>query len=108
MDFSKQKRTTLIVRVAPSAEYQPLKLSECATMAIVYAKCTGMWGIAEKDVAKLTVTFTWMNASDRMRTMVINAHQEAGFAHLIEQVEDAPCWEDQKGRCFLDVDIVLK
>lgn len=103
----KQRRTTFVVRVAPSLEYIPLRLTECMTPQAFYAKTLGAWGIGGESVAKMTVTFTWMDPSDTMRTMAMNSQIEGCFAHLIEQVDEAPIWEE-KGKCVLDVEIMRK
>ena len=107
----KQTRTTLMVRVAPSSEYMPLKLNECMTTDDFYTKVLGVWEIGRERVAKMTVTFTWMDPSDKMRTMAMNSHVEGCLAHLLEEVDEAPTWAkapEGKGKCVLDVDIVLK
>ena len=105
----KQDRTTLVVRVAPSAEYLPLKLSECMTLRAFYSKILGAWDLSRETVEKITTTFTWMAPEDKMRTMMMNSAIEGCFAHLVEQVDDAPSWEDGgKGKCVLEVDVVLK
>lgn len=105
----KQTRTTLFIRVAPSLEYLPLKLSECMTPQAFYTRVLGAWGILAESVLKMTVTFTWMDPKDKMRTMAMNSQMEGCFAHLIEQVSEAPSWEAEgKGKCVLDVDILLK
>ena len=107
----KQVRTTLIVRVAPSLDYLPLKLSECMTPQTFYNKALGVWEIPREKVAKMTVTFTWMDPKDTMRTMVMNSQVEGCFPHLIEQVDDAPSWAEApegRGKCILDVNILLR
>ena len=107
----KQTRTTLIVRVAPSLEFLPLKLSECMTSEAFYSKVLGAWEVPRESLAKVTVTFTWMDARDTMRTMVMNSQVEGCFTHLIEQVDEAPSWTeapDGRGKCQLDVNIIRK
>ena len=105
----KQVQTTLVVRVAPSLEYLPLKLSECMTPRAFYTKVLSAWGIRGESVAKITATFTWMDPKDKMRTMFMNSKIDGCFAHLIEQVGEAPVWEEGgKGKCVLDVDILMK
>ena len=107
----KQIRTTLYVRVATSPEYIPLKMSECATPQAFYTKVLSAWEIREESVAKITVTFTWMNSDDKMRTMIMNSKIQGCFEHLLEQIDEAPGWEEGgkwKGKCVLDVDIMLK
>ena len=105
----KQARTTLFVRVPPALEYLPLRLSECMTSEAFYTKVLGAWGIRDDQVSRMTVTFTWMDPTDRMRTMIMNHKLEGCLAHLIEQVDDAPGWDaDGKGKCALDVEITLK
>lgn len=107
LPLQKQARTILFVRVAPSLEYLPLRLSECMTSEAFYTKVLGAWRIRGDNVAKMTVTFTWMDSDDRMRTMAMNSHLEGCFTHLIEQVDEAPIWEAEgKGKCILDVEIV--
>ena len=102
-------RTLLCVRVASSPEYLPLQLSECMTPRAFYTKILRAWDIRRESVGKITVTFTWMDLKDRMRTMLMNSEVEGCFAHLLEQVDEAPGWEEgEKGKCLLDVDIVLK
>ena len=103
----KLNRTTLIVRVAPSTEYTPLKLNECSSMSIFFSKAIGVWNLAEQDVAKIKVVFKWKHVDDPMRVMVMS-HDQACFAYMLEEVEDAPVWSDEKGKCLLDVEIVMK
>ena len=107
----KQANTKLIVRVAPSLDYLPLKLSECITPEAFYGKVFGAWNINRESVAKMTVTFTWMESNDPMRTMVMNSQVEGCFDHLVEQVDEASVWVEApegRGKCVLDVEIVLK
>ncbi len=107
----KQTHTKLIVRVAPSLDYLPLKLSECMTPETFYAKVFGAWDIRRESVAKMTVTFTWMESKDPMRTMVMSSQVEGCFDHLVEQVDEASVWVEApegRGKCVLDVEIVLK
>ena len=111
LSSEKQARTTLIVRVSPSLEFLPLKLSERLTSQTFYPEILSAWKIPTESVAKVTVTFPWMDPDDTMRTMLINDHVEGCFAHLIEQVDEAPSWAEAqagKGKCLLDVNIVLK
>ena len=103
----KLNRTTLIVRVAPSTEYTPLKLSECSTMSTFFSKIIGVWNLTEQDVAKIKIVFKWKDDHDPMRVMVMNRNQ-ACFAHMLDEIEDAPIWSDEKGKYLLDVEIVLK
>ena len=106
----KQIRTKLIVRVASSREYYASKLSGCTNPEAFYNKVLGVWGVHRESVAKMTVTFNWMAQEDPMRRMVMNGQME-NFAHLLEQVDEAPCWAEApegKGMCVLDVEIVLK
>lgn len=110
LSLQKQIRTSLIVRVAPSLEYAPLKLSGCTNPEAFYNKVLGAWEVHRESVAKMTVTFNWMAQEDPMRRMVMNGEMER-FAHLLEQVEEAPCWAEApegKGKCVLNVEIVLK
>lgn len=105
----KQKQTTLYVRVANSLEYLPLKMSECMTPGAFYTKVLSAWDIREESVAKITATFTWMDPTNRMRTMIMNSRVQSCFEHLMGQIDEAPSWEESgKGKCVLDVDIILK
>lgn len=99
----KQYRTTLLVRVASSMEYQPLKLTTCPNLATFFDQVLSVCDVKPKNVAKVTVTFLWL---DLGRTMVMNPNREACWTHLLEQVDEAPCWEEEMGRCMLDVEIV--
>ena len=104
----KQDRTTLIVRVAPSSEYQPVKLRRCMALQLFYTEVLGAWGVRGESVAKMTVTFTWKDPTDPMRTMVMNSSSEDCFAHLVKQVDKAPGWEESDIEHILDVEIVLE
>ena len=104
----KQNRTTLIVRVAPFIKYQPVKLSECMALQSFYTEVLGAWGVRGESVAEITATFTWKDPEDPMRMMVMNSRRKACFAHLIEQVDHAPGWEEGDNRHVVDVEIVLK
>ena len=106
-DQEKLNRTTLIVRVAPSTEYTPLRLSECSTMSTFFSKVIGVWNLTEQDIAKIKIVFKWKDVDDLMRVMVMN-HDQACFAHMLDEIEDAPVWDNEKGKCLLDVEIVLK
>ena len=104
----KQDRTTLIVRVAPSVEYQPVKLRRCMALQLFHTEVLGAWGVGGESVAKITVTFTWKDQTDPMRTVVMNSSSEDCFAHLVKQVDKAPGWEESDKEHMLDVEIVLK
>ena len=106
-DQDKLNRTTLIVRVAPSTEYTPLKLSECSSMSTFFSKAIGVWNLTEEDVAKIKILFKWKPVDDPMRVMVMN-HNPACFAYMMDEIADAPVWSDEKGKCLLDVEIVTK
>ena len=76
-------------------------------MSIFFSKAIGVWNLAEQDVAKIKVVFNWKHVDDPMRVMVMS-HNQACFAYMLEEVEDAPVWSDEKGKCLLDVEIVMK
>ena len=103
-----QSHTTLIVRVAPGAKYQPVTLSECMSLQSFYVEVLGAWGIRGDSVAEVSVTFTWKDPEDPLRMMVMNSRREACFAHLIKQVDKAPGWDESDKEHILDVEIVLK
>lgn len=105
----KLKRTTLAIRIPPSLEYLPLRLSECSTPLTFYTKILSAWNIREENVAKITATFTWMEAGDKMRTMVMNKAVDGCFEHLLEQVDEAPEVEEGgRARWVVDVDVAVK
>ena len=106
-DQDKLNRTTLIVRVAPSTEYTPLKLSECSDMSVFFSKAIGVWNLEEQDVARIKVVFKWKPVDDPMRVMVMNQSQVC-FAHMLDEIEDAPVWSEEKRKCLLDVEIMMK
>lgn len=108
--LSREKRnhTTMIVRVAPSPVFQPMKLSDCPNAETFYSQVLSLWEISSSDVYKVTVTFTWMDMHDRLRTMVVNPQLESSFVYLLEQVDEAPCWDVSNGKCVFDVDIFSK
>ncbi|KAM0803428.1 hypothetical protein BDR22DRAFT_71062 [Usnea florida] len=103
-----QSHTTLIVRVAPFAKYQPVTLSECMSLQSFYVEVLGAWGIRGDSVAEVSVTFTWKDPEDPLRVMVMNSRREACFAHLIKQIDKAPGWDEGDKEHVLDVEIVLK
>ncbi|KAL6713451.1 hypothetical protein ACLMJK_008916 [Lecanora helva] len=104
----KQTRTILLVRLAPAAEFQPLKLLECPTVQAFSSNILGLWGVAEDEVEKITVNFNWMDVNYRKMAMVLNRNPEAHFQYLLDQVDECPGWMEEKPKCLLDVDIVLK
>lgn len=103
----KLNRTTLIIRVAPSTDYTPLNLSECSTMSTFFSRVIGVWNLTEENVARIKIVFKWKDTDDPMRVMVMN-HNQACFAHMLDEVGDAPVWSNEKGKCLLDVEIVTK
>ncbi|KAK4696814.1 hypothetical protein P7C71_g1173, partial [Lecanoromycetidae sp. Uapishka_2] len=107
LSLQKQQRTTLLIRVSPLAEYQPLRLSGCPDLQSFFYQVLSVWEADPVNVAKVTVTFLWMDSDDKMRTMVMNPKREACWSHLLEQVDEAPCWDEEKGRCMIDVEIVF-
>ena len=106
-DQDKLNRTTLVIRVAPLTEYTPLKLSECSSLATFFSKTIGVWNLREEDVARIKIVFKWKHVDDPMRVMVMN-HNQACFAHMLDEIEDAPVWSGDKRKCLLDVEIVMK
>ena len=104
----KRARTTLLVRLAPARRYRLLKLTQCPNASAFYAMVLGLWDIAESKVDEIEVSFSWMDEEDRSKVMVVDKQQEAYFDYLLEQVDDCPCWDEEKGKCLLDVDILLK
>ena len=102
------QRTTLIVRVRPNSKFQALKFKEYPNVAAFYAKMLSIWAIPDSKVDEVTINFTWMDLKDEMRVMVLKKQEEATFLHLLEKIDDCPCWEEDKGKCQLDVDIFLK
>ena len=105
----KLKRTTFLVRIPPSAEFQPLIFSDRPNMATFYAKVLDIWAVPEDGAAKVTITFNWKDPENRMRVMVLNRKNEASFPFLLKQIDDYPRWGDGGGgECQLDVDICLK
>ncbi|MCJ1476802.1 hypothetical protein MMC13_005471 [Lambiella insularis] len=104
----KFKRTTLFVRVNPDPDFVPMKLNEYPNAAALHSQVLKVWGITEDSVAKVTITFAWRSPEDRMRTMLLNKHQEDCLLHLFEQVEESECWAEANGKCLLDVEILLK
>ena len=103
----KQHRTTLLVHHAGAPEYQPLKLSACPNVDQFFDKVLEMWQVESDYVDRVTVSFLWMEQGDLRRTMYMT-NREACWEHLLECVDEAPCWEEDEmgGRCVLGVEIV--
>ena len=107
----KRTRTTLRVRVPPATEARPLTLPQRPNMSALYTRILGLWDIAESDVVPVTpmkVAFSWLDAEDRRRVMIMRKENDACLKYLLEQIDECPCWEEEDGLCLLDVDIMLK
>ena len=76
-------------------------------MSTFFSKTIGVWNLTEEDVAKIKIVFKWKHVDDPMRVMVMN-HNQACFAYMLDEIEDAPVWNEGKGKCLLDVEIVMK
>lgn len=110
LSLAKQYRTILCIRMVSSAEYRPLKLTDCPTLSAFFDRVLGAWNVQSSGVDKVTATFAWMPVDDIMRKFVMDSDSEACWIHLMEQVNEAPCWDNKEGngKCVLDMEIVTR
>lgn len=99
----KQERTTLKFYLKGCRAFHAEKLSSCPTTSEFFACITQTFNIALGDIAEVTVVFTWMDEMAEDREMRMRSGKEADMRILIEEVDNAPFWGPDTGRCILNV-----
>lgn len=111
LSVHKQNFTTLRVSVTADVFVGiiPLKLRSCMTMDTFFASiitATRNTDDHETSISAIMVSFDWKDADDRARTILVRKDITDSFEVFLETIDDAPCWNDEKGKCEVEVDVV--
>ena len=103
-----QKLNHTTLRILHSGSYTPLKLRSCNTMGALFNTVRDLCSLklAQERVEALKMTFTWMPEGDSSRTMLLKEQYEDSFEFFLETVGEAPCWQNETGKCNVDIEMV--
>lgn len=103
----KQERTTLRFYLRGSNRFHGERLRDCLTTSKFFGCITKYFNIAREDVAEVTVVFSWMEQGAEGREMAMDFGKEADMEILIEEIDNAPVWDMDRGtgRCIVNVHV---
>ena len=106
IDDYKTSHTTLHISLSTN-DYGavPVYLSSCLSDTF-FQTILNAWGLdSEKDdVAAVTVSFDWLSQG----SFVLRQGIKDSWLKVLEVVDDAPVWENGKGKCDVRVRIIIK
>ena len=102
----KLSRTSL--RIFHSGSFTPLKLRSYPTISKLFTAVLSICGMVDyKDnVDALRATLTWLPDDDPNRTMLLNKDFEDSFEFLLDTIDEAPCWDNENGKCTVNIEVV--
>ena len=105
----KQTHTTLrVTRDSNLIGFVPLRLLTCMTMSTLFSSVIAASGHKgdEEPIKCLMVVFDWKDEDDVYKTMYIDKGIEGSFEIFLEIIDEAPGWQDERGKCGIAVEIV--
>ena len=103
---SKLEKTTLKVYMHGNKGYRPLLLKDCMVASLFFAKIMELWSLPDDSDKQLHVIFPWLPKENKGRLMILDRQSiKAGMLCIRDEVEIAPCWIEERGRCSIDVTI---
>ncbi|CAD6564295.1 MAG: replication factor A protein 2 [Alectoria sarmentosa] len=101
------ENTKMKVYLAGSKGFRPLLLQDCMSPSLFFPKVLETWSLLDDSVQRLHVTFPWLPQDNDGRLMILERQDaKAGLVYICDEVEVAPCWAEEKGRCAIDVTII--
>lgn len=74
--------------------------------SLFFAKIMETWSLPDDSVKQLHVVFPWLPKGSNGRLMILDRHNvKAGVVCICDEVENAPCWLEERGSCTIDVAI---
>ena len=88
--------------------FVPLRLSACMTMSTLFGSVVAASGHREdqEPIKCVMATFDWKEESDLYKTIYINRETEGSFEIFLELIDEAPCWNEEGGKCGIAVEVV--
>ena len=110
MPLSKEKQdnTTLWIRINNRDTCIGKKFRSCATISAFFACISKAWKIDSESIELVEVVCDKMYVGDKGTRMIMEADDEDCLEILIDEVDNAPCWQLEKGRNSVDVFIGLR
>jgi len=105
----KQRHTILRAACASSVSVVPLKLRSCMTIDSFFSTIITATGSAnqEREISTIMVEFDFREEGDAKRSILVKRDVEDSFEVFLEMIDEAPCWEDEAGRCEVAVEVML-
>ena len=103
-----QENTVLMVRLSPSYDYRPVPLSACLTREAFFKEVSKVWKIDERDIDHVTASSRWEGGCEIRTTLTMGRKGKHSLSSFMEHVQDAPGWAEEKLKCKMDVDVILK
>ena len=101
------ENTKMKVYLSGNKGFRPLLLQDCMTPSLFFPKVLETWSLLDDSVKRLHVTFPWLPQENDGRLMILERQDaKAGLLYICDEVEIAPCWAEEKGRCAIDVTII--
>lgn len=104
----KVENTQVKVYVSSSKGYKPLLLKDCMAPSLFFTKIVGTWPLLDDNIKQLHITFPWLPKENKGRLMILDRENvNAGLECIRDEVESAPCWAEERGRCSIHVMIIM-
>lgn len=106
-----KQRYTILRASCPSSivGMVPLKLHSCMTLETFFATIINATGYVEQasTLSTIMVTFDFKQDSDSKKSIFVKRNVVDSFEVFLEMIDEAPCWDEERGRCEVAVDVVL-
>ena len=106
---NKQTHTTLrVTRDSNIIGFVPLRLLSCMSMSTLFSSVVAASGHKESEEAIkcLMVIFDWKDEHDVYKTIYIDKGTQGSFEIFLEIIDEAPCWNEDGGKCGVAVEII--
>lgn len=101
------ENTKMKIYLSGSKGFRPLLLQDCMAPSLFFPKVLETWSLLDDSVKRLHITFPWLPKDNDGRLMILERQDvKAGLVYICDEVEVAPCWAEEKGRCAIDVTII--
>ena len=104
----KQTNTTLrVTRDSNIIGFVPLRLLTCMTMSTLFSNVVTASGRkGDEPIECIMVVFDWKDDHDVYKTIYIDKGTQGSFEIFLEIIDEAPEWENERGKCGVAVEIV--
>lgn len=79
------------------------------TLETFFATIINATGYVEQasTLSTIMVTFDFKQDSDSKKSIFVKRNVVDSFEVFLEMIDEAPCWDEERGRCEVAVDVVL-